>query len=81
MLTMDEIMALTPKERSALQKGFVRNLAIGLWTPRGPLFMGMLRNTLLKERGFSSAIVTGILDRIAGMAIYTDAKLITYSRV
>lgn len=59
------------EKRLAIQEKTIRGLLIGMWAPREPQIMGILREALRNKAHFTQKTVVGILDRIAGMKVYT----------
>lgn len=72
MITMNEIMQLSASERARKQKGLFRELAIGVWAPYEPQIMNFLLNTLGPQKVFSQKTLLKIIDRLIGLAIYTQ---------
>lgn len=72
MITMNEIMQMSESKRAQKQKGFLRELAIGTWAPYEPQIMNFLRHTLGPQKIFSQKTLLKIIDRLIGLAIYTQ---------
>ena len=72
MLTMDEIMRMSDAQRADMQKGRLRELAIGAWAPYEPQIMKMLLNTLGPKGPFSQQTTLKIVDRLISLGIYTQ---------
>ncbi len=71
MLNIQEIMNMSVEERHRRQKGKTRGLAIGIWAPREPMLMGMLRNAIKNKGDFSKEVISKIIDRIISIGIFT----------
>ena len=72
MITMAEILRLSDVERAEMQKGFFRELSIGMWAPFEPQIMKLLLNTLGPRKLFSRQTTLKIIDRLISMSIYTQ---------
>ncbi len=72
MITMAEIMELSDAERADKQKGFFRELSIGMWAPFEPHIMKLMLNTLGPRKFFSQQTTLKIIDRLISMSIYTQ---------